>query len=44
MVFIHGVAFFYRSYLEWREGPESEGRYLDKDKLDDGDDAYQGAH
>ncbi len=44
MVFIHGVAFFYRSYLEWREGPESEGRYLDKDRLDDGDDAYQGAH
>ena len=28
---------FYRSYLEWAEGPESEGKYLDKDKLGDAD-------
>ena len=32
---IHAVAFFYRSYLERKEGPESEGKYLDKDKLGD---------
>lgn len=35
MVFIHAIAFFYRSYLEWKEGEESEGKYLDKDKLGD---------
>ncbi|MDD9742431.1 MULTISPECIES: TRAP transporter small permease subunit [Marinovum] len=33
LVFIHGWAFFYRSYLEWREGPESEHKYLDRDVL-----------
>jgi len=32
MVFIHAIAFFYRSYLEWKEGPESEGKYLDRDR------------
>ncbi|MGB1209752.1 MAG: TRAP transporter small permease subunit, partial [Paracoccaceae bacterium] len=31
MVLLQAVAFFYRSYLEWKEGPESEGKYLDKD-------------
>ncbi len=35
MMFIQGIAFFYRSLLELIEGPESEGKYLDKDKLDD---------
>ena len=37
MVFLHAVAFFYRSYLEWKEGPESEGRYLDRDVLEPGE-------
>ena len=37
LVFIQSVAFFYRSYLEWKEGPESEGKYLDKDVLGDDD-------
>lgn len=37
LVFIQAVAFFYRSYLEWKEGPESEGKYLDKDDLGDED-------
>ena len=37
LVFIQSVAFFYRSYLEWKEGPESEGKYLDKDVLGDED-------
>jgi len=44
MVFLHSIAFFYRSYLEWKEGPESEGRYLDKDSLGEGEEAYEGTH
>ncbi len=35
MILLQAVAFFYRSYLEFKEGPESEGKYLDKDKLGD---------
>ena len=31
LVLIHAVAFFYRSFLEWSEGEESEGKYLDLD-------------
>ncbi len=37
MVMLQAVAFFYRSYLELKEGPESEGKYLDKDPLGDED-------
>ncbi len=37
LVFMHAIAFFYRSYLEWKEGPESEGKYLDRDVLGDED-------
>lgn len=37
MVFLQAVAFFYRSYLEWKEGPASEGRFLDIDVLDPGE-------
>ena len=37
LVFLHAIAFFYRSYLEWKEGPESEGNYLDRDTLGDED-------
>ena len=44
MIFLHGIAFFYRSYLEWKEGPESEGKYLDKDSLGEGEEAYEGTH
>ena len=44
MMFLHGIAFFYRSYLEWKEGPESEGKYLDKDTLGEGEEAYEGTH
>lgn len=44
MVFLHSIAFFYRSYLEWKEGPESEGKYLDKDSLGEGEEAYEGTH
>lgn len=42
LVFLHAIAFFYRSLLEWREGPASEGKYLDKDST--GDAAAQGTH
>jgi len=35
MVFLHAIAFFYRSYLEWKEGEESFNKNLDKDKLGD---------
>jgi TRAP-type mannitol/chloroaromatic compound transport system permease small subunit len=44
MVFIQAIAMFYRSYLEWKEGPESENKYLDKDSLGEGEEAYEGAH
>lgn len=37
LVFLQAMAFFYRSYLEWKEGPESEGKYLDRDVLGDED-------
>lgn len=43
LIFLQAIAFFYRSYLEWKEGPESEGRYLDKDVLDAGENAYEHA-
>lgn len=35
MIFLQAVAFLYRSYLEWVEGPEAEGRNLDLDVLED---------
>jgi TRAP-type mannitol/chloroaromatic compound transport system permease small subunit len=44
LVFIQAIAFFYRSYLERREGPDSEGRYLNKDTLGEGEEAYEGTH
>ena len=34
-VFLQAIAFFWRSFLEFREGEESAGKYLDKDKLGD---------
>jgi TRAP-type mannitol/chloroaromatic compound transport system permease small subunit len=37
LVFLQAIAFFMRSYLELKEGPESEGKYLDKDVLGDAD-------
>lgn len=44
MLFLQAVSMFFRSYLEWKEGPESEGKYLDRDSLGDGEEAYEGAH
>jgi TRAP-type mannitol/chloroaromatic compound transport system permease small subunit len=37
MIFIQAWAFFWRSFLEWREGEESDGKHLDLDNA--GDDA-----
>lgn len=44
LVFLHAIAFFYRSYLELVEGEESEGKYLDRDTLGEGEEAYEGTH
>ncbi len=35
MVFLQAITFFWRSYLEWLEGEESAGKYLDIDKTGD---------
>ena len=44
LVILQAVAFFYRSYLEFVEGPASEGKYLDRDTLGAGEEAYEGTH
>ena len=44
MVFLHSIAFFYRSYLERKEGQESENKYLDRDTLGEGEEAIEGTH
>lgn len=44
LVMLQAVAFFYRSYLEWREGEASAGKYLDRDTLGEGEEAYEGTH
>ncbi len=44
MIFLQAMAVFYRSFLEWKEGQESENKYLDKDSLGEGEEAYEGAH
>lgn len=43
MIFIQAWAFFYRSYLEFKEGPESEGKYLDNDVLEQGEEPFDHA-
>ncbi|MBE0453838.1 TRAP transporter small permease subunit [Roseovarius autotrophicus] len=44
MIFLHAMAFFWRSWLEWKEGPESANKYLDRDTLGEGEEAYEGTH
>jgi len=44
MVFIQAIAFFCRSYLEFVEGEASAGKYLDKDTLGAGEEAFEGTH
>ncbi len=43
MIFIQAWCFFFRSYLEWKEGPESEAKYFDKDVLEEGEEPYDHA-
>lgn len=44
MVFIHAVAFFYRSFLEFKEGEGSSGKYLDRDNVAEAEEAIDGTH
>lgn len=44
LVILHAIAFFYRSYLELVEGEESIDKYLDKDSLGEGQEAFEGTH
>ncbi|MDF3413549.1 C4-dicarboxylate ABC transporter permease [Sulfitobacter sp. M57] len=44
MVILQAIAVFYRSWCEFKEGPDSEGKYLDKDTLGEGEEAYEGTH
>ena len=44
LVFVHAVAFFWRSYPEFVEGPESQDKYLDRDTLGEGEELYEGTH
>ncbi|MBC7143039.1 MAG: C4-dicarboxylate ABC transporter permease [Rhodobacteraceae bacterium] len=44
LTFLHALAFFWRSFLEFVEGPESDGKYLDRDTLGEGEEAYEGTH
>jgi TRAP-type mannitol/chloroaromatic compound transport system permease small subunit len=44
MVILQAIALFYRSWCELMEGEESAGKYLDKDTLGDGEEAYEGTH
>lgn len=41
LIFLHAIAVFYRALLEFIEGPESENRYLDRDRLEDTDAAVK---
>ncbi|KAJ03497.1 TRAP transporter small permease subunit [Sulfitobacter mediterraneus] len=44
MVLLQALAVFYRSWCEFREGPVSENKYLDRDTLGEGEEAYEGTH
>lgn len=43
LIFLQAVAFLYRSYLELREGEESQDKYLDRDVLEAGEEPYDHA-
>jgi TRAP-type mannitol/chloroaromatic compound transport system permease small subunit len=44
LVLLQAVAVFYRAWREFAEGPESEDKYLDRDTLGAGEQAYEGTH
>lgn len=43
LIFVQAWAFFYRSYLEFVEGPEAEGKLLDLDQVETGEEPYDHA-
>lgn len=43
LIFLQAWTFFFRSFLEWKEGPESEDKYLDRDVLERGEEPYDHA-
>ncbi|GAA0301149.1 TRAP transporter small permease subunit [Rhodovulum strictum] len=44
LVFLQAIAVFYRALLEYLEGEESAGRFLDRDSLGPGEDAREATH
>lgn len=44
LVLLQAIAFFFRSYLELVEGEESIGKHLDRDRLGEGEEAFEGTH
>lgn len=44
LMVVQAMAFFFRSVLEYRDGPEAEGAFLDKDTLGEGEEAFEGTH
>ncbi len=44
IILLNAVAYFWRSYLNFVEGEASDGKYLDKDTLGEGEEAYEGTH
>ncbi|KIN66417.1 putative TRAP transporter subunit DctQ [Sulfitobacter noctilucicola] len=44
MVILQAIAIFYRSWCELMEGEEAADRYLDRDTLGEGEEAYEGTH
>jgi TRAP-type mannitol/chloroaromatic compound transport system permease small subunit len=40
MIFIQAWAFFYRSFLEWKEGEDSYEKFLDRDNVEQGEEPY----
>ena len=35
LIFIQAISFFWRSFLEWKEGENSENKYLELEKFDE---------
>ena len=35
LIFIQAISFFWRSFLEWKEGEDSENKYLELEKFDE---------
>ena len=41
LIFIQAISFFWRSFLEWKEGENSENKYLELEKFDEFSDASE---